>query len=91
MTHIPNFPVPTRIYGATRWRLSDLVEHEAGCRGEPAPEELTPSEERYLSVSMVAKRLGVSRRTVWRWVAQADRANAQRGSDDDSLASDAIR
>ncbi len=62
----PSFPTPIRVSpGCTRWPLSRLLEYEAGCGAVPV-HELTPSEERYLSVRQVAERLGISAASVWR-------------------------
>lgn len=61
------FPRPVKFRSCTRWPLSALEQYEAECLGRPAPSTRPPESERYLSVHQVARRLGVSVPTVWRW------------------------
>ncbi len=69
----PPFPLPVKFgASATRWRLSDLLAYEAEVRGEEH-ESAEHQDNRYLSAEQVAERYSVSRASIWRWTAQADR------------------
>lgn len=65
------FPRPVKLgAGATRWPLSKLIEYESRQRGTEPP-EISPAQERYLTASETAARLGVGVGTIWRWSARA--------------------
>jgi len=73
----PQFPEPHYLGRRRHWKLSDLLNYEAELRGDPAPEPLAPSEERFLTASQVRTRYGdVSDMWLWRRL-HADRASAE--------------
>lgn len=72
-----SFPQPIKLSSnMTRWRLSDLESHEAALCGEPEPPRRPPESERYLTAKQVADRYGMSTVSVWRWSAEARKAEA---------------
>ena len=65
-----DFPHPVKLGPQTTvWKLSDLLAFEAAQAGQPAP-MLSPGEERFLPVKLVAERYSRSVCTVWRWVSR---------------------
>jgi len=66
-----NFPQPVKLGdSATRWRLSEVMAYEAARTGA-APPKIDPAYEQYLSVRVVAERMGVACSTVWRWASES--------------------
>ena len=66
------FPAPTHFGRQRHWRLSDLLRYEAAAVGNPSPDVLAPSDERYLTAAQVRQRYGVSDMWIWRRLAERD-------------------
>ena len=74
MSTIPTFPAPDYFCKRRRWPLSKLLAYESAITGQPPPEPLDASEERYLTAAQVRERYQVS--DMWLHRRLGERASA---------------